>query len=115
MTMMYFELHPPAKWRMGYSGAGENAKEFYADCADCEAKEPEIAGILAEADNPTFSGIALIVKPHPKYPESKTYHAAMFCQTCFDKRVADERAKQAQGIIEETDDDANWCKPAQGA
>ena len=84
--MTYFELLPPKKWRAGTVGAGPTAREFFFDCADCDAKEPEIAGILGTTGR--YEDIAIL--PIPGSPMVKL---AMFCAPCFAKRIAEGKRR----------------------
>lgn len=84
MKTMYFELDPPQKWQAGSVGT----KPFFFDCARCEAKEPEIAGFLADASNPTFSGVVVL-----KRKDSNFLKTAMFCRPCFDAEVAEAKER----------------------
>jgi hypothetical protein len=79
--MMYYSLEPPTKWQAGISAPGTpNEQTFYFDCADCGAKEPDIAGILSS--DGTFSGMGIL-----KVEGSAFFNPAMFCAPCFAKRL----------------------------
>lgn len=75
--MNYWTLTPPTKWQAGTTGAAR--VPFYFSCADCNAPDVPIAGILSE--DGTYTGIGLLrgvdafVRP------------AMFCVPCFEKRI----------------------------
>ncbi|PWU21762.1 MAG: hypothetical protein C5B50_00990 [Verrucomicrobia bacterium] len=75
----YFELCPPQKWRAGFFDEAQT-KLFFFDCADCDAKEPEIAGILGTGG--TYERIAVLTDSR------KRNTLAMFCAPCFAKRLA---------------------------
>jgi hypothetical protein len=82
MNMQYWTLTPPAQWKAGTVGSGDTARDFYFDCGDCGAKEPKIAGILSS--DGTFTGIGVL----PGKDGSPFVRTAMFCESCFTKRVA---------------------------
>jgi len=82
--MNYYSLEKPMKWRAGY--VGKDKKPFFFDCADCGAKEPEIAGFAGSG--PKFENIGVLKA------EGAFYKLAMFCRECFAKRLA-ENAKAA--------------------
>jgi hypothetical protein len=68
--MMYFQLEPPARWQAGTTG--EDHRPIYFDCADCGAREPEIAGFLGRS--PDYHGIAVL------RPEGEVIgRLALFC------------------------------------
>lgn len=81
MSMQYWTLDPPAQWKAGSVGTKPNDTPFYFDCADCDAKEPPIAGIIST--DGTFTGIGLL-----PIPGSIFVKQAMFCKPCFDARLA---------------------------
>jgi hypothetical protein len=76
--MTYYTLNPPVQWRAGFVGAERTP--FYFGCADCEAKDPEIAGFISS--DGTFAGIGLL----PAAPKSTFVKPAMFCRECDAKR-----------------------------
>jgi hypothetical protein len=82
--MQYWTLDPPKRWQAGHVGADKTP--LYFSCADCGEKDATIAGI-ASTDG-TFQGIGII-----KASDGFFGNPAMFCQPCFDKRLAarDER------------------------
>jgi len=88
---MYFSLEPPKQWRAGFTGSGDNKKEFFFDCGRCGAKEPPIAGILAAEDNPTFTGIAILTDKSD--PRNAFVRQAMYCADCFKLECDEARAK----------------------
>ena len=73
----YWTLDPPARWQAG--AVGKDRTPIYFSCADCGAKEPEIAGIIST--DGTFKGIGL------SKTESGFYNPAMFCAPCLAKRL----------------------------
>ena len=75
--LIYWSLEPPARWKAGTAGT----ETLYFDCADCGAKDPEVAGILSS--DGTYQGIALLGKI-----EGCNLRPAMFCATCFAARLA---------------------------
>ena len=75
--MQYFSLTPPVKWRAGF--VGEAKTPFYFDCADCGAKEPEIAGCIGTG--PALEQVAVLATTG-----SAIVKTAMFCKSCFEKR-----------------------------
>ncbi len=84
--MMYYELVPPTQWKAGTVAPGTpNEQVFYFDCADCGAKEPEIAGILSS--DGTFLGMGIL-----KVEGSSFFNPAMFCAPCFKKRISEQVA-----------------------
>ncbi len=83
MSWIYYQLTPPKQWQAGSVGD----KPFYFDCADCGAKEPPIAGILASVpEGPVPRQVGYdqvgILTDGPRGPRN-----AMFCQPCFEKRI----------------------------
>ena len=72
----------PKKHQMGYSINPLDGAEtiLYADCADCGAREPEIAGHLGE-DTPPHQ--PLLVKV-----DTVIAKEALYCAPCFEKRWA---------------------------
>lgn len=85
-NMMYYELIPPTKWQAGRSAPDTpNEVVFYFDCADCGAKEPEIAGILST--DGTYSGIGIMPAKGSAF-----YNPAMFCAPCFKTRIDKAKA-----------------------
>lgn len=87
--MMYYSLVPPVKWKAGTSAPNTpNEVVFYFDCADCGAKEPEIAGILSS--DGTFLGMAVL-----KIEGSSFFNPAMFCAACYQARLAPPEARAA--------------------
>lgn len=87
--MRAWTVDPPAKWKAGTSGKGET--EFYFDCADCGAKEPEIAGIYST--DGTFKGIGLL----PAGDGSPFVKTAMWCSTCWPARLAKATPEPKEG------------------
>jgi hypothetical protein len=77
----YWTLDPPKQWQAGTSGHGDNQTPFYFSCADCGTKDAVIAGILSS--DGTYYGIGII-----KIAGSFFVNPAMFCQPCFDIRLA---------------------------
>lgn len=69
----------PARHRMGYTINPADGVEipFYADCADCGAHEPEIAGHLGE-DAPPHRPMILVPTSGPAFARE-----ALYCATCF--------------------------------
>lgn len=78
--ILYYEVVPPRKWQAGTFGA-EQTPLFFG-CADCGEKDAEIAG-MASTDG-TFRGIAVIKPTGEKF----FVNPALFCRTCFEKRIA---------------------------
>lgn len=83
-AMIYWSLEPPARWKAGLAGA----ETLYFDCADCGAKDPEIAGILSS--DGTYQGIGLLGELH-----GCNLRPAMFCAPCFAARLAAGQAVDA--------------------
>jgi hypothetical protein len=81
MAFTYYSLTPPAQWKAGSVGTPPHDTPFYFNCADCDAKEPPIAGILST--DGTFTGLALL-----RGPDTVFVKPAMFCANCFEKRIA---------------------------
>ena len=83
----YFNILSPRRWRAGYAGT----EEFFFSCADCGDKDAEIAGIAAQSNDPSFSGIAVMGTL-----EEFNLRPAMFCRSCFHKRInhSDEKAER---------------------
>jgi hypothetical protein len=88
--MPYFQLDPAIKLRAGFRTQvteGPDALPFYFDCAACNAQEPVIAGVLADAPADTgrlaFDRIGILTDPlrGPRH--------AVFCATCFAKFMAE--------------------------
>lgn len=77
-TFQYWSLTPPARWQAGTVGAEQTP--FYFDCADCGAKEPEIAGIIST--DGTFGGIGVV-----KVNGGPFMNPAMFCASCWSVRM----------------------------
>lgn len=79
--MIYYEIDPPTKWQAGIAGPGTPTEQvLYFDCADCGAKEADIAGFAGSG--PTFSEIAVI-----PVKGSSLVNPAMFCRPCFALRI----------------------------
>ncbi len=81
--MQYFALEPPIKLQAGLVGD----KPTYFDCATCGAKEPEIAGCLANSDATatgpvSFDKIGILT---PKDGKGGFPRHALFCADCFKK------------------------------
>ncbi len=79
----YYELVTPQKWRAGYSGeeGTPSYKPFYFPCGDCGEKDAVIKGFMGSG--PEFFQIAVLDKGPGQA------HLALFCETCFDKRQAE--------------------------
>jgi hypothetical protein len=83
--MRYFQLDPPVPLRAGFRTAvteGPDAQPFYFDCATCDAKEPPIAGCLADdgaEGRLKFEQIGILTDP-PRGPRH-----ALYCAACFAK------------------------------
>lgn len=77
-TFQHFSLNPPAKWQAGT--VGEAREPFYFGCADCGAKDCEIAGFIGTG--PTFAEIGII-----KAPDGFFGNPAMFCASCWTQRT----------------------------
>jgi hypothetical protein len=60
----------------------EGNRELFFDCADCEVKEPEIAGCLSE--DGTYRGVGIIQKLGLRY------FPALFCGECWKRRIGHE-------------------------
>jgi len=85
--MNLYSITPPQKLRAGFIGE----REFYFDCADCGASEPAIFGLIGEAV-PTGHSDDFTV-PYEKIGvicDSKGSRLALFCETCFNKRLNTE-------------------------
>lgn len=85
---MYFSVEPPRKWKAGHVGTNP-PKDFFFNCCICGAKEPEISGILADVNNPTFTGIAVL-----KQPGTSFLNPAMYCADCFKSECEKAKAQQ---------------------
>jgi hypothetical protein len=77
--MSAFKLYrcKPQKVQAGSIGD----KPLFYSCADCDAPEADIAGFLAS--DPTFEHIGVI-------QVGGFFRLALFCEACFEKRLADE-------------------------
>lgn len=80
--MNYYSIEPPSKWRAGYTGTEPNRQEFFFSCADCGEEDSLIAGIIADDPYTGFNSIGVL-----KSGEG-FYNPAMFCATCFAKRLS---------------------------
>lgn len=87
--MRYLALEPPTQWRAGFAGEGQNRRPFLFDCADCDAREPKIAGIAATG--PSYEQLGILTDG----PRGSRH--AMFCETCFARRTAQFPAASAAG------------------
>ena len=87
--MTYWSVDPPTRWQAAVSAPGTPSETIhYFDCADCGAEDSLIAGILSS--DGTYLGIGLLGS------SIGDYRPAMFCQTCYDKRLAVAREEVAQ-------------------
>lgn len=79
----YFHVDPPAKWRAGFTGAGENAKPFYFHCCQCD-KDIEIAGVIStRPDRANFEDIGLVMVGSGPF-----VNPAMYCADCWREKLA---------------------------
>ena len=78
--MNYFRLTVPVRWQAGTSGG----KPFFFDCAGCDAKEIQVAGIAASLPLAEQRMVGIehvgIITSGPRGPRH-----AMFCVQCMDK------------------------------
>ncbi len=79
-AMMYYAVEPPTKWHAGFTGSKPNQVPIYFSCADCGAKEPEIAGIISS--DGSYNGIGLLGEL-----DGCNLRPAMFCAPCYAKRI----------------------------
>jgi hypothetical protein len=86
---MLCSIDPPRQWKAGQFAFGDGTtKDIYFDCADCQVKEPPIAGCLMFPPYDGFANIAVL--------ERGTFYApAMFCETCYSRRRGQSVAEGA--------------------
>lgn len=89
--MTYYSVEPPTKWKLGEAGKPGTPGHaiIYAGCADCHTPEAEIAGFLGTG--PTFNEIGVI----PVKGFEPMCRAAMFCPTCFGRRMTEAKHQEA--------------------
>ena len=87
--MTYWSVDPPTRWQAAVSAPGTpNETTLYFSCADCGSKDSLIAGIISS--DGTSLGIGLLGS------SIGDYRPAMFCQPCYDQRLATAREEIAQ-------------------
>jgi hypothetical protein len=103
MKMMFFSVTPPTKWKAGSTGTPPNDKPIYFSCADCDAKDAEIAGIISS--DGTYNGIGLLGEI-----QKMNLRPAMFCAPCYAKRLAKAGIVESAPEKPAPEPERAWCE-----
>jgi hypothetical protein len=92
----YWSIEPPTKWKLGEAGrpGTRNHTIVYAHCADCNT-ETELAGYIGSGPNIcTDVGVTTVPLPGTTI-KSGMARPAVFCPTCFGRRLAEAKRQEA--------------------
>ena len=87
MRYVLYEVTPPVRWKAGASLSADGRETpLYFDCADCEARDIEVAGLVARpglGDRVRWTDVAILTKQ----ADGREVHVpALFCRACTDRR-----------------------------
>ena len=91
MSDVLYEVTPPVRWKAGASASADGTESPLSfDCGDCDARDIEVAGLVARpglGDRVQWTEIPILTK---QVDGREVHVPALFCRACTDGRKRGE-------------------------